>query len=140
MLWVKAFPILAMVAWFAALFYLPRLFVYHADAQDELSIRRFKIMERRLYYGIMWPAAITTSVLGFWLISYQPSYYLHAPWMHMKFLFVVLLWGYHVACGHYLRLFKRNRNPHTNRFYRVMNEVPTLLLIVVVVLVVVKPI
>jgi len=82
MLLIKAFHIIALVAWFAGLFYLPRLFVYHADTQDAISIERFKIMEKRLYYAITWPAALITSTLGFWLVSYNLSYYLHAGWMH----------------------------------------------------------
>ncbi len=139
MLWIKAFHIIAMVAWFAALFYLPRLFVYHVDAADELSIKRFKIMERRLYYGIMWPAALATSILGAWLISILPSYYLHVGWMHLKLGFVVLLWGYHLLCGHFLRQFKSDNNKRSSRFYRVMNECPTILLIVIVLLVIIKP-
>ena len=75
MLWVKAFHVIAMVAWFAGLFYLPRLFVYHTDAADKISLERFKVMERRLYYGITWPAALITTVLGIWLLSFMLPYY-----------------------------------------------------------------
>jgi protoporphyrinogen IX oxidase len=139
MLWVKAFHVIAMVAWFAGLFYLPRLFVYHADAHDAISRARFLIMERRLYYGITWPAALLTTVLGLWLLYVGLPYYHGAIWMHAKLGFVGLLWGYHLMCGHYVRCFKRDHNTHSNKFYRVFNELPTVLLIVIVVLVVVKP-
>ncbi|HGE4883144.1 TPA: CopD family protein, partial [Legionella pneumophila] len=81
MLFVKAFHIIALVAWFAGLFYLPRLYVYHAESLDKISVDRFKIMERRLYYGITWPAALATTFLGLWLFTYNLSYYLKAGWM-----------------------------------------------------------
>jgi putative membrane protein len=139
MLIIKAVHIIAMVAWFAGLFYLPRLFVYHADAVDRISIERFKIMERRLYYAITWPAAIFTTVLGTALLTYNLDYYLKAGWMHTKLAFVILLWGYHLACGHYVALFAGERNTRTTRFYRFFNEVPTVLLIVIVFAVVLKP-
>lgn len=139
MLYVKAFHIIAMVAWFAGLFYLPRLFVYHADTQDEISIHRFKIMEKRLYYGITWPAAVLTTLLGLWLLSYNSDYYLKAGWMHAKLSLVVLLWIYHLFCGHYLKLFAQNKNQKKSRFFRIYNETSTLFLIAIVILVVVKP-
>ncbi|CDZ78299.1 putative membrane protein [Legionella massiliensis] len=139
MLEIKAFHIIAMVAWFAGLFYLPRLFVYHADTNDQLSIDRFKIMERRLYYAITWPSAILTTVLGLFLLSYNPSYYFKAGWFHAKFSLVVLLWIYHLSCGHYLKLFAKDKNSKNTRFYRIFNELPTLLLVAIVLLVVVKP-
>lgn len=139
MLWVRAFHVIAMVAWFAGLFYLPRLFVYHAEAQDRTSIERFKVMERRLYYGITWPAALVTSILGLWLVTFMLSYYQHAIWMHIKLAFVVLLWGFHLLCGYFVRKFKEDKNTRTSKFYRVFNELPTLLLIAIVILVIVKP-
>ena len=138
MLWLKAFHIIALVAWFAGLFYLPRLFVYHVDAVDKISLDRFKIMERRLYFGIMWPAGLLTSLLGIILIFFNPTYYLHAPWMHAKLLLVVLLWVYHLSLGHYLRLLKQDIKPHKPLFFRIFNEVPTLFLIIIVILVVVR--
>lgn len=138
MLFIKAGHIIAMVAWFAGLFYLPRLFVYHAESDDLISLARFKTMERRLYYGITWPAAVLTTLQGFILISYNPSYYLQAGWMHAKLSFVLLLWAYHLSCGHYLKLFSQDKNNHNSRFFRIYNEVPTLLLIGIVLLVVVK--
>lgn len=139
MLWFKAFHIIALVAWFSGLFYLPRLFVYHAEAHDEISIERFKIMERRLYRGIIWPAALLTSFFGFCLISYDYSYYMKAGWMHLKLGLVVLLWCYHLFCGHYVRLFAHNDVRKKALFFRVFNEVPTLFLVGIVLLVVLKP-
>lgn len=139
MLFVKAFHIMTMVAWFSGLFYLPRLFVYHAEAHDAISLARFKVMERRLYYGITWPAAILTTLLGLWLISYNPEYYLMAGWMHAKLGLVVVLWVYHLLCGHYLKAFAQEKNQKKSRFFRMYNEFPTLLLIAIVLLVVVKP-
>lgn len=138
-LWIKAFHIIAMVAWFAGLFYLPRLFVYHAGTQDETSLARFKIMERRLYYGIMTPAAIATIAFGAWLIHFNAHYYLHAAWMHAKLGLVLVLIGYHHYCGRLLKAFKQDRNTHSALFYRWFNEVPTVILIGVVLLVVLKP-
>ncbi|KTD28785.1 protoporphyrinogen oxidase HemJ [Legionella maceachernii] len=139
MLVIKAFHIIAMVAWFAGLFYLPRLFVYHADAMDQLSIGRFKIMERRLYYGITWPAALITTFLGVWLTSYNWQYYLKAPWFHAKLSLVILVWVYHLTCGHFLKQFAQDKNRKRARFYRIFNELPTVLLMGIVLLVVVKP-
>lgn len=139
MLYIKAFHIISMVAWFAGLFYLPRLFVYHADTQDAISLSRFKIMEKRLYYGITWPAALITTLLGLWLISYNLGYYLRAGWMHEKLSLVALLWAYHLLCGHYLKAFAQDNNQKSVRFFRIYNEIPTLLLISIVILVVVKP-
>lgn len=139
MLIIKAFHIIAMVAWFAGLFYLPRLFVYHAEASDAISIARFKIMERRLYYGITWPAALLTTLLGLSLILFNWQYYLHAAWMHAKLTLVVLLWVYHLRCGHYVKQFARDANTKKALFFRLFNEVPLLFLLPIVLLVVVKP-
>jgi putative membrane protein len=139
MLYVKAFHIISLVAWFAGLFYLPRLFVYHAETQDLISIERFKIMERRLFFAITWPAALLTTLFGLWLISYNTTYYLKAGWMHAKLGLVVFLWGYHLLCGHYVRLFAKDRSVKSPLFFRIFNELPTLLLVGIVILVVVKP-
>lgn len=139
MLFVKALHIIALVAWFAGLFYLPRLFVYHADADDDISLARFKVMERRLYYGIMWPAALMTTILGIVLMSYNFNYYLHAGWMHAKLGLVLLLWMYHFYCGHYRHAFYKGTCTKNALFFRMFNELPTLLLIGIVILVVVKP-
>jgi protoporphyrinogen IX oxidase len=136
---IKAFHIIAMVAWFAGLFYLPRLFVYHAEAKDKVGMERFKVMERRLYHAITWPAALVTTILGLLMIAYYPAYYLKAGWMHAKIGLVVLVWGYHLSCGHFLKLFAYDKNKRGARFYRVFNEIPTVLLVLIVLLVVVKP-
>lgn len=128
-----------MVAWFSGLFYLPRLYVYHAESQDKISLERFKIMERRLYYGITWPAGLVTTILGLWLLNYNMSYYLKAGWMHTKLMLVLILWIYHLVCGHYLKLFALDRNTKNSRFYRFFNEMPTLLLIGIVLLVILRP-
>lgn len=139
MLWVKSFHIIAMVAWFAGLFYLPRLFVYHAEAHDEISIQRFKVMERRLYMGIMWPAALATTALGLWLLHYNVVYYMKAGWMHAKLGLVLFLWIYHLLCGYYVKHFAKNKVVRSSGFFRFFNEIPTLLLIGIVIMVVVKP-
>jgi putative membrane protein len=139
MLWAKAFHIIAMVAWFAGIFYLPRLFVYHSECKDIVSHERFIIMERRLYYAITWPAAILTTLLGVHLVFYAPSVYFNVAWFHVKIFLVLLLWGYHLSLGSFLRKFKKGVNQRSSKFFRIYNEVPTLLLIFIVILVVVKP-
>src|SRR5438105_3347237 len=133
MLWVKAFHIIAMVAWFAGLFYLPRLFVYHARSEDEISLNRFITMESRLYYAIMWPSALLTTLFGFILLSVHWNYYLHASWMHMKLGLVVILWSYHLRCGYLLKNIKINSHHRTLLYYRIWNEIPTFLLIAIVI-------
>ena len=137
-LWIKALHIVAVVCWFAALFYLPRLFVYHAMSEDEPSKARFIIMERKLYRGIMTPSMIATLVFGFWLLYLNPAW-VQMGWMHLKLLLVALLIAYHMMCGAQLKRFARAENARSHVFYRWFNEVPVLLLIVIVVLVVVKP-
>ncbi len=139
MLWIKAFHIVAVVCWFAALFYLPRLFVYHAQSTDALSIQRFEVMERKLYRGIMTPAMIATWVLGLWMLGLGGEYYLSQHWMHAKLGLVVLLTGYHFSCGHYRRALIANPQLKSHVFFRWFNEAPILILIAVVILVVVKP-
>ena len=139
MLWVKAFHLIGMVSWFAGLFYLPRLFVCHAQSEDTISIERFKVMERRLYLAIMNPAALVTIIFGVWLMSYNFSAYLQMAWMHTKLLFIVLLIGYHLYCGKILNDFKNNTNKLSSKFFRWFNEFPVLILFAVIILVVVKP-
>jgi putative membrane protein len=141
MLWVKAWHIIFMMTWFAGLFYLPRLFVYHAmcDAnkpEDAASIARFKIMERKLFYGIMTPGAIFTIVFGLWLWL---GYGITGGWLHAKLTLVVLLVVYHIYCGKLLRDFKHDRNRHSHVYYRWFNEVPVIALIAITILVIVKP-
>nr|WP_304571755.1 protoporphyrinogen oxidase HemJ [Spiribacter halobius] len=137
-LWVKAFHIIFVVTWFAALFYLPRLFVYHAMAEDETGRERFKVMERKLYRGIMNPSAVLAVGLGVWLLWLAP-WWLQEGWLHAKIALVALLVGYHLYCGRLLRAFAEERNRHGHVWYRVFNELPVLVLVAVVILVVVKP-
>ena len=140
MLWVKALHIISVVTWFAALFYLPRLFVYHAMCDDKIGNERFKIMERKLYRGIMTPSAVLTVIFGIWLLSYYSFEQLSTMyWLHAKLTLVLLLFGYHGYCGHLLRQFRNDTNTHTHVFYRWFNELPVLILVAVVILVVVKP-
>lgn len=139
MLWVKAFHIIFMVTWFSGLFYLPRLYVYHAMATDTISQERFKIMENKLYHFIMTPGAILTLVCGLWLLSYNPHGYLQTLWMQIKLSLVILLSIYHLYLGKILRHFAQNRNTRSHVFYRWLNEIPALFLIVIILLAVVKP-
>lgn len=140
MLWVKAFHIISVVTWFAALFYLPRLFVYHAMCDDKIGSERFKVMERKLYRGIMTPSAVVTVILGVWLLSYYSLEQLATMhWLHAKLTLVLLLLGYHGYCGRLLRQFQHDVNSHTHVFYRWFNELPVFILLAVVILVVVKP-
>jgi len=128
-----------MITWFSGLFYLPRLFVYHAMSEDEISHARFKIMERKLFYGITTPGAILTLFFGAWLVSYNFTGYLHQIWMLAKLGCVLLTLIYHVYLGKLLYDFKLNQNTHTHIFYRWLNEMPVLFLICIVILVIVKP-
>jgi protoporphyrinogen IX oxidase len=145
MLWVKALHIISVIAWMAGLLYLPRLFVYHADvaAGSEIS-ETFKTMERRLYRGIMTPAMIATWVFGLWLvIGFQVVEFSFAAgwwWVWGKAGLVLLLSVYHDRLGRYLRDFKSDRNTKSSRFFRLINEVPTVIMIFVVLLVVVRPV
>lgn len=136
MLWVKALHIIFMVTWFAGLFYLPRLFVYHAQSSDPLSLERFKVMERKLFFGIMTPGAVLTVIFGTWLWL---GYGLGGRWLLAKLVLVALLIAYHVYCGVLLLDFKHDRNRHGHVFYRWLNELPVLVLIAVVLLAVLKP-
>lgn len=138
MLWLKAFHIIAVVCWFAGLFYLPRLYVYHTQAESHESRERFKVMERKLYRGITTPSMIAVLVLGGWMLALWPQY-LQQHWMHAKLLLVVGLVIYHFFCGHYRKQFANECNQHSERFYRIFNEVPVLFLVAIVILVVVKP-
>jgi protoporphyrinogen IX oxidase len=140
MLWLKALHLIFMVTWFAGLFYLPRLFVYHAMSTDTISHERFKIMERKLYYGIMTPGMILTFTFGFWMLgSYAWTIYGTNGWLHMKLALLAILLIYHLICGKWLLDFKNDRNQHSHVYYRWMNEVPVLFLVAIVILAVVKP-
>ncbi|MGD8999037.1 MAG: protoporphyrinogen oxidase HemJ [Granulosicoccaceae bacterium] len=138
--WLEALHIIFMVTWFAGLFYLPRLFVYHAMCEDEAGNARFKIMERKLFYGIMTPGGIITAAFGIWLLyDYAWAAYIGSGWLKTKLALVVLLIIYHILCGKYVADFRQDRNRHGHVFYRWFNEFPVLLLIAIVILVVVKP-
>jgi putative membrane protein len=136
MLWIKSLHIIFMVTWFAGLFYLPRLFVYHAMSDDHPSIDRFKIMERKLFFGIMTPGAVLTIIFGLWLML---GYHIDGGWLHAKLALVVVLILYHIYCGKLMIDFKHDRNRHGHVFYRWLTELPAVLLIAIVILVVVKP-
>ena len=140
MLWVKAVHIIFMVTWFAGLFYLPRLFVYHASSDDAISNERFKIMERKLFWGITTPGGIITAVFGFWLIALLGVPVLSALWLQLKLALIVVLVGYHIWCGKLVTDFKHDRNKHSHVWYRWFNEFPVLILIAVVLLVELQPV
>jgi len=137
MLLVKSLHIVFMVTWFAGIFYLPRLFVYHAQAEDRISIDRFKIMERKLYWGIATPGAVLTIVFGLWLWLgwFQGA----GGWLHAKLALVAALAAYHVWCGKLMLDFRQERNRRSHVWYRWFNEVPVVILIAIVLLVVFKP-
>ena len=135
-LWLKALHIVSVVSWFAGLFYLPRLFVYHAMAEDRAGIERFKIMERKLYYGIMTPGAVFTIAFGLWLWL---GYGFSGGWLYAKLALVALLVAYHLWCGRLLADFAADRNTRSHIWLRWFNEAPVLLLFATIILVVVKP-
>ena len=140
MLWLKALHLIFMVTWFAGLFYLPRLFVYHAMSDDQISRDRFKIMERKLFFGIMTPGMILTLVFGIWMLtSYAWDLYSASGWLHAKLTLLALLVIYHIYCGKWMLDFKHDRNTHSHVFYRWINEIPVLFLIGITILAVVKP-
>ncbi len=136
MLWVKALHIIFMVTWFAGLFYLPRLFVYHAQASDRVSIERFKVMERKLFFGIMTPGAALTIAFGMWLWL---GWGISGGWLHAKVALVTVLVAYHAWCGKLLVDFRHDRNTRSHVWFRWFNEFPVFVLFSIVILVVVKP-
>lgn len=139
-MWLKAFHLIFMVTWFAGMFYLPRLFVYHAMCSDTVGSERFKIMERKLFFGIMTPAMVLT--LGFgvaMLASYAWELYGHSLWLHIKLGLIALLVGYHGLCALWMLDFKYDRNRRSHVFYRWANEVPVLFLFAIVLLASLKP-
>ena len=138
MLWIKAFHIVFVITWFAGLFYLPRLFVYHAMSTDQASLERFKVMERKLFRGIMMPSAVLALAFGIGLLYYVPEF-LHTPWMGLKLVLVGLLIFYHIWCGVILKAFREDRNTRSHVWYRWFNEAPVVALVAIVVLVTVKP-
>jgi putative membrane protein len=137
-LWLKAFHVIAVIAWIAGMLYLPRLFVYHCDAEiGSKQSETFKIMERRLLRAIINPAMIATWVLGLWL-AWDLGYF-KAPWLHGKLLLVLILSMLHGLFSRWVRDFAADRNTRSQKFYRVINEVPAVLMIGIVILVIVKP-
>jgi protoporphyrinogen IX oxidase len=137
-LWLKALHVFAVISWMAGLLYLPRLFVYHCAAEKgSVQSETFKVMEQRLYRLIMNPAMVVVWVTGPWLAWAQGMH--HDRWLMAKFVLVVLLTGYHHTLGAWRKAFAADRNTHDQRFYRIANEVPTLLMAGIVILVIVKP-
>lgn len=136
--WVKVCHIISVISWMAAMFYMPRLCVYHADSETgSQQSETFKIMERRLLKGIMTPAMIATWVFGLWLMVLLEAW--QEGWFAAKFFLIVLLTGYHGACSKWVKEFaldERNRKP---KFFRMVNEIPVVMMIFIVILVVVKP-
>jgi putative membrane protein len=135
--WIKAWHVIFMVTWFAGLFYLPRLFVYHASTTDSAGIERFRTMESRLFI-LMTIGAVATAVFGFWLIAQSPAL-LETGWLRAKLALVLLLVGYHGWLGKLVQDFAAGRNRHSERWYRWFNELPSLLLIAIVLLAVLRP-
>jgi putative membrane protein len=136
MLWLKAFHIVFVISWFAGLFYLPRLYVYHAAAEDAPSRERFKVMERKLYRGIMTPTMVLAIGSGLWLWL---GFGITGGWLHAKVALVALLVAYHFWMGAIRRVFERDANRRSHVYYRWVNELPLVLLVAIVILVVVKP-
>lgn len=142
MLWMKAFHIIAMVAWFAGLAYLPRLFVYHCQVgeDEKKAYARFCVMERKLFWGIMTPSALITVLLGLGLMhSFSLSFKALPLWLSLKLCLVGILLVYHALCGVYVRRFKQHQNNHSQKFYRIFNEISMIILMFIVLLVVLKP-
>lgn len=139
MLWFKALHIISMVCWFAGLFYLPRLYVYHASTTEQNIHDKFKIMEWRLYWYISTPAAILTGIFGWAVIFTNYHYYEHLMWLHIKLVLVLLLYIFHIYLGKLLFAFRREENTHGHKFYRRLNEIPTVALLAIVFLAVLQP-
>ena len=137
-LWIKALHVIAVIAWMAGMLYLPRLFVYHCEAAPgSKQSETFKVMERRLLRAIINPAMVATWVLGLWLVWESGAY--RAGWFHAKFALVLVLSGLHGFFVRCVRDFAADQNPRTQKLYRIINEVPTVLMIGIVILAVVKP-
>ncbi len=139
-MWLKAWHLIFMVTWFAGLFYLPRLFVYHAMAEDEAGKERFKIMESKLFYGIMTPGGLATWVFGIWmLMDYAWAAYGQMGWLHAKLALLLLMSVYHVWCWKLLQDFKNDANRRSHVWFRWFNEVPVVFLVGIVLLATLKP-
>lgn len=136
----KSLHLISVISWMAGLLYLPRLFVYHAMSDDKISIDRFKVMERKLFYGIMTPGALLTIVFGLCtLFSNGLSAYSGQLWLHVKYILILILIGYHAYCFLLLQDFKHNRNKHSHIWYRWYNEIPVVIMIAIIILAVVRP-
>jgi len=136
---LKTLHIIFMTAWFAGLFYLPRLFVYHAMADDKISLNRFIIMERKLLYGIMTPSAVFTLIFGFLLTFLYLPLYFEQTWFILKIILVISLIIYHIWCVNLYKNFAKNKNKHSHIWYRWFNEIPVVILVLIVSLVIYKP-
>lgn len=138
-LWIKSFHLIAVMSWMAAMLYLPRLFVYHVDVEKgSVQSETFKTMERRLLRYIATPAMIVTWVLGGMLLAANPDIVSNG-WIHFKLLLVFLLSGFHGACVSWMKKFAHDENTKTQKFFRIANEVPTVMMVIIVILAVVKP-
>lgn len=138
MLWIKSFHIIFVICWFAGIFYLPRLFVYHALAEDRNTREHLKIMERKLY-RFMSPFAVLSVIFGLWLASYNWDFYWHSNWFILKLVLIVALIGYHLWCGYFVEKLSQDDCEKSHVFFRWFNELPVLILFAVVILVTVKP-
>lgn len=142
MLWIIALHVIAVICWMAGLFYLPRLFVYHAmaaEVDEPIAIERFKTMERKLYRGIMTPSMVAAVVFGLWAVVLNWSAYAQSAWFWVKIVLAVALLGYHHYCGRLLRTFAQDANARSHVFYRWLNEAPLLAMVPIVILAIVKP-
>nr|WP_298795923.1 protoporphyrinogen oxidase HemJ [uncultured Acetobacter sp.] len=140
MRWILAFHVMAVMAWMAGLFYLPRLFVYHCQVQvGSEESERFKIMERRLLRAIMNPAMFVSLIFGVLLVLTPGGVDWHAGWWHCKLTAVICMFGFHGFCSRWRREFAEDRNSHPERYYRIANEVPTVLMMIIVLMVIVRP-
>lgn len=136
--WIRAFHIIFLVTWFAGLFYLPRLYVYHAMPENHSSFELFKVMERRLF-GIMTIGAVLTAVFGIWMIILSEGVILQMGWFHAKALLILFLIAYHYFCWKIMLNFRNGENQHSHKWYRYFNEIPGVLLILIVIFAAVKP-
>lgn len=139
-LWLKAFHIITLITWFAGLFYLPRLFVYHATCEDQAGNERFKVMEYKLYRYITTPSGVLAVALGIWMIGlYGFNILLEWYWLQVKLVLVAIIIWFHWYCGQLVKVFARDENTRPERFYRMINEIPTLPMVLIIILAVVKP-
>ena len=138
MLWLKAFHIIFVICWFAGIFYLPRILVYHAASDESRTRAQLAVMARRLYRFVT-PFMVIAVALGLAMIAMYPGYYLHAHWLWLKLAGVTVLVGYHLLCGHYVRVIGEGSNERGHLFYRIFNEIPVLFLFGIVILAVLKP-